>query len=232
MKRLLIILLSTLSLTAFAQTDKLVRSISYELGKVEGSIPQINMLLKKGEKVQAREMVEEALKQMEKIEAYQKEAALLDDTIEEEDLFIPQARETKRFLINKANQLKNAIGIYINCEAKLFDKDYTTFKEELQGQLAGSGYSFTEDSESADWIIDISASSHEGNKMTTGGFATYFSYVDLKLSIDKKANGKRVYQNAFSEKGGDNRNYENAAKEAYQEIASQIIGVIKNQITQ
>lgn len=232
MKRLLVILLSVFSITAFAKTDKLVRRIAFELSKVEGSIPQINMLIKKGEKMAAREMVETALLQIEEIESWQKEAALSDDVFEDEDLNILQTQETKRFLINKANQLKNAIGIYINCEAKLLDNDYALFKEELQGQLAGASYSFVDDAESADWIIDISASSREGNKMTTGSFVTYFSYVDLKLSINKKANGKRVYQNAFSEKGGDNRNYENAAREAYQEITSQIITIIKNQIKQ
>lgn len=48
MKKLFIILISTLSLVSFTQADNLTRLISYELGKVEGSIPQINMLIKKG----------------------------------------------------------------------------------------------------------------------------------------------------------------------------------------
>ena len=231
MRRLWIIILSVLSLTAFAQTDKLVRRISYELGKVEGSIPQINMLMKKGEKVQAREMVDAALQQMEQIEAYQKEAALMDETIEDEDLFILQAQETKRFLVNKANQLKNAIGIYISCDAKIFGNDYS-LKDELEGQLADLGCSFVEEKEQADWVITISASSREGNKMTAGGFSTYFSYVDLTMSIDKVANGKRVYQNAFSEKGGDTRSYEFAAKEAFMEISPQISAIIKEQVKQ
>lgn len=232
MKKLLIILLAIFSLTAFAQTDKLVRRISYELGKVEGSIPQINMLIKKGEKVQAKEMVNEALLQIEKIEAYQKEAALLDEAIDEADLFIPQTQETKRFLVNKAAQLKNAIGVFILCDAQLFDSDYSTLKEEIQGQLTDMGCSFLEEQEGADWLIVISASARQGNKMVTGNFSTYFSYVDLKLSIDKTANGKRVYQNAFSEKGGDTRSFENAAREAYRELFPQISAIIREQISQ
>ena len=231
MKRIFIILLSVFSLTAFAQTDKLVRRISYELGKVEGSIPQINMLMKKGEKVQAREMVDAALTQMEQIEAYQKEAALMDETIDDEDLFISQTQETKRFLVNKANQLKNAIGIYIICNAHIFEHDYL-LKEEIEGKLVDLGCSFVDEKEQADWIITISASSREGNKMSTGNFTTYFSYVDLQQSIDKVVDGKRVYQNVFSEKGSDTRSYEFAAKEAYQELISQIVPAIKNVIQQ
>lgn len=230
MKKLFIILISTLSLVSFTQADNLTRLISYELGKVEGSIPQINMLIKKGEKVQAREMVEEALRQMEQIEKYQKEASINGEEIDEEELLIPQAQETKRFLVNKASQLKNAIGVYIDCDAKIFGNEYSVV-DEIQGQLADIGCSFLDEKEKADWVVTIHASSKEGNKMVTGSFTTYFSYVELKLSIDKIVNGKRVYQNAFNKKGGDTRNYEYAAKEAYQEIISEITSIIKEQIT-
>ena len=68
MKRLFIILLSIFSISAFGQTDKLMRQIALELGKVEGNLPQINILAKNGEKAQARAMIEEALLQIEKIE--------------------------------------------------------------------------------------------------------------------------------------------------------------------
>lgn len=231
MKKLLIILLSVFLLIPFTHADNLTRRISYELGKVEGTIPQINMLIKKGEKVQAREMVEEALKQMEQIEAYQKEAALNGYDMDEDDLLIPQTQETKRFLVNKAAQLKNAINVYIRCEAKVFDNEYRTLTEEIQGQLSDLGCSFLDNAEQADWTITITASSRQGNKMQKGNFTTYFSYVDMQLTIDKMANGKRVYQNAFKEKGGDTRNFEYAANEAYQEIISQITPIIKEQIT-
>jgi len=231
MKKLFILLFAAFSLTSFAQSDKLIRSITYELGKVEGTIPQINMLIKKGEKVQAREMVDDALKQIEQIEQKQKEAALYGDFEEEEDMLISQTQETKRFLVNKANQLKNAISIYISCDAKLFTQEYASFKNEIQGQLADLGCSYVENPEQADWVINISSSAREGNKMTTGNFTTYFSYVDLQLSIDKVANGKRVYQNTFTEKGGNNISFERAAQEAYQELSPQISAVMKEYIS-
>ncbi len=231
MKKLLIILLSICSLTSFAQTDKLVRRISYELGKVEGSFPQINMLIKKGEKVQAREMVNAALLQIEKIEEKQKEASLIGD-VDEEDLFIPQTQEAKRFLINKANQLRNGINVYIHCNAQLFKEEYRYLTEEIQGYLSEIGCAFVDSIESADWAIYIDAKTREGNKMTSGKFTTFFSYVDLRLSIDKTANGKRVYQNSFSEKGGDTRSFEQAAYEAYHELTPQVSAIIKEHIQQ
>lgn len=80
MKHLFIIFLSTLFLSVFAQslpTDvteraklarQLTRSIPMELGKIEGNMQQINVLIKKGEKVQAKAMVDEALQKIAKIE--------------------------------------------------------------------------------------------------------------------------------------------------------------------
>ena len=76
MKHFFIILISVLSLSVFAQTlsndeaerakmaRQLTRGIPAELGKIEGAMPQINILIKKGEKMQAKAMVEEALRQI------------------------------------------------------------------------------------------------------------------------------------------------------------------------
>lgn len=242
--KIFLFILLSLSLVAFSQSipaDKeeqlqlikqLSRTIPLELGKVEGTLPQINILIKKGEKVQARAMVEDALQQISQIESNQKILMQIDETADDESLMIEQVQETKRFLVNKANQLKNAISIYISCEAKLFTREYAFLKNEIQGQLADFGCSYVENPEHADWVIYVSASAREYNKMELGNFATYFSYVDLQLSIDKTANGKRVYQNSFSAKGGNNFSFERAAQEAYKELSPQISTIIKEYIFQ
>ena len=56
--------------------------------------------------------------------------------------------------------------------------------------------------------------------------------MDIQLTIDKIANGKRVYQNAFSEKGGNNLSFERAAQEAYKELSPKISKIIQEQIQQ
>lgn len=232
MKKLFILLLSVLSLTATAQNDKLVRQITYELGKVEGSIPQVNMFMKKGEKVQAREMVEDALKQIEQIEDWQKQAMLANEQLDEEELLIDQTRDIKRFFVKKQAQLKNGIGIYIQSDAKLYDKEYAALKDAIQGQLTDLGCAFLDDAEQADWVVNISASAREGEKLVTDYANTWITYVDVQLSIDKVAAGKRVYQNAFSEKAGDPRSAEHAAREAYKYAAQKVSTVIREQIMQ
>lgn len=241
MKQILTFLFAVLSITVFAQslpTDEaeraklarqLTRSIPMELGKIECTMPQINMLLKKGEKVQARTMVEEALQQISKIEADQKTLALLDEAADDEILMTAEVEEAKRYLTDKANKLRNAIGIYITCDAKLFDVEYPVFLKELQGGLSQMGVSFVDSVEQADWKITITASTREYNKTENG---TYFAYADAQLAIDKLANGKRVYEDAISEKGGHTHNYDKAAREAYRYLSSRISTIIKEQIAQ
>lgn len=244
MRNFFIIILSVCSLSIFAQslpTDnservklarQLTRSIPMELGKIEGTMPQINILIKKGEKAQAKAMVEDALQQIAKIESDQKTLALLDEAADEEILMTAELEETKRYLTDKANKLRNAIGIYITCDAKLFDADYPVFLKELQGELSQLGVSFLDSVEQADWKINLNANAREYNKVDFGGAANYFVYVDVQLAIDKLANGKRIYEDAISEKGGHTHNYDQAAREAYKHLIPRVSSIIKEQIAQ
>ena len=242
MKQILTFLFAVLSITVFAQslpTDEaeraklarqLTRSIPMELGKIEGIMPQINILIKKGEKVQARTMVEDALQQIAKIKADQKTLALLDETVDDEILMTSEVADAKRFLTDKANKLRNAIGIYITCDAKLFDVENTAFLKELHGELSQFGVSFVDSVNQADWAINIQAKAREYNKVELGGATSYFVYVDAQMTIDKIANGKRVYEDAISEKAGHTFNYEQAARDSYKHLVPRIGAIIKEQI--
>ena len=244
MKKLFIYLFAILPLIALAQTSptndidratltrQLKHSIPLEFDQVESTLPQINILLKKGEKSLARTMVDEALQKIAKIEADQKTLAQIDENVDEEALMINQVQETKRYLVSKANLLRNAIGIYIVCDAKLFEDEYPTFLKDIQGELSKFGVTFVDSVQQADWAIYLSASSREYNKMDYSASTTYFSYVDTQLTIDKISNGKRVFENTMSEKGGHTINYEQAARDAYKKIAPKISAIIKEQIQQ
>ena len=86
--------------------------------------------------------------------------------------------------------------------------------------------------EQADWKINLNANAREYNKVDLGGAANYFVYVDVQLAIDKLANGKRIYEDAISEKGGHTMNYEQAARQAYKDISPKISEILKKQIQQ
>ena len=74
------------------------------------------------------------------------------------------------------------------------------------------------------------ANAREYNKVELGGAANYFVYVDAQLTIDKIANGKRVLEDAVSEKGGHPLNYRQAALEAYKQLVPRLSEAIKEQI--
>lgn len=231
MKRTFIILLSLFSLSLFAQTEQLIRQISFDLDKIEGLLPQINILAKKGEKAQAKIMVTDALKQIESIEKNQQLVAQLDENIDEDLLMLSETQEIKNYLVNKANQLRY-VYVFIQCQATLFDGDYPSLKSEIKGQLSNLNFSYVENEETADWIVNIIASTREGGKMAIGSTFTYFAYVDATISIYKASTRQRIFEDKISEKGGHTHNYEQAARDAYKHIVPRISSIIKEQIQQ
>lgn len=218
----------------FAQTNQkqvqqLSQQISLEIEEIDAALPQINILMKKGEKAKAKTMVKKALKQIEKIEAEYKQLAQLDEIAAKEIQPLSQILETKRYLIVKASTLRYT-SVYIICEAKLFDTDYSTILNEIQSSLSDNNVSFVDGDSISDWVVKISAKAREYNKADFGGMSNYFSYVDAKTIIEKTSSGKRIVEKTFSEKGGSPISFEQAAQEAYKKLSPQISATIKEYI--
>lgn len=228
-----IILLSVFSLAAFVQADgqQLVRKITTEVDAVDATLPQINISIKKGEKAQARTMIEKALKQIETIEADYKRLAQTGESAAEDVPSLSQLLETKQYLMNKANQLRYTC-IYLQCDAKLMNSDYTTFKDDILTALSGENVSFVDSAGVLDWTITITAKVSETKKSDFGGMSTYFAYVSAKTVMEKASNGKRVLDKTLTEKGGSPFSYEQAAQEAYKSLAPKVSALIKEQIAQ
>ena len=232
-KLLTLVLLSVFWLTAVAQTDtqRQTRQITMEIDAVDAMLPQINMLVKKGEKGQAKEMIEKALQQIEKTERHLKQLGQLDDTADEDMPSIAQIQETKTYLTNKLNQLRYT-NIYVSCTAQLFGNEYSALKDEILSALSENNVSFVESEDVSDWTVNVIASAREFSKAEFGGMSSYFSYVDAKTVIVKTATGKRLQEKSISEKGGSPFGYEQAAQEAYKQLSSQISAIIKERIQQ
>lgn len=232
MKKLFLIHIVALSLTAFAQTDshQLARQVTTEVDAVDATLPQINILIKKGEKGQAKTLIEKTLRQIEIIEADYKRLAQINEAENADVPSLAQLQETKHYLTNKANQLRYT-NVYIRCEAKLFDGEYSTLLDDIQSILSENNVSFVDSANVSDWTITISAKAREYNKAEFGGTSTYFAYVDAKTVIVKTATGKRLQENSVTEKGGSPFGFEQAAQEAYKAIVPKISAIIQEQIT-
>ena len=229
--KICILLLFVFSLSLAAQTDSrsLVQRINVEAEAVDAILPQINILIKKGEKSQAKALVEKALKQINQIEADQKQLALLDASAVEEVPSMDEIQTTKRLLTNKYNQLRYT-RVHIKCDAELFDEEYDDLQDLIQSGLAGSDVSFVDDEDESDWTITIKAKAREYNKASYGNAVTYFAYVDVKTSIIKTSTEQPVFDKTLSEKGGSPRGFEQAAQGAYRRIAPKVSALIQEQL--
>lgn len=233
MRKLVFILLSVFSLITFAQTEnhQLAQQIIEKNDAIDATLPQINILIKKGEKGQAKVLIEKTLQQAEQIEKDRQRLTQMGESDDAEVPSLAQLQETKRYLTNKANQLRYT-AVYITCAANLFGEDYMSFCEEINGALTDFDVSFVEDEESAEWVVSVIVKAREHTKNEQNGMTTYFAYADADVFVVKTATGKRVCQKRISEKGGHFRGYNYAAQEAYKFLVSKISAIIKEQITQ
>ena len=236
-KRLSIFLFLLLPLILLAEvqdtvltSSQLVKRIAIEIDEVDATLPQINILLKKGEKIQAKKMVHGALSRINRIEAYQQQLIQSNEPVEAEDLMLEQTRTTKNYLQAKANQLRYSIKLFVTCTATIFNANYSYFSGYILRDLADMSVTFVNSPQEADWIVTITASARESNYTKWGDVSTYFSSVDALIVIDNNIIGQRVYQNALSEKGGHTQDYTQAAQTAYERLAPKICNIIREQI--
>ena len=179
----------------------------------------------------AKEMIEKALKQTAQAEVLIKDLLQTDEAAAEEVPSLAQIQETRQYLTDKANRLRYT-GVYLQCEAEMFESDYPVLEAEVRNGLNGSDVLFADSAGVSDWTVTVSARAREYRKNDFGGISSYFSYVDARTTIVKASTGKRVYDNTFTEKGGSPLGFVQAAEEAYRQIAPLISEAIKKQIEQ
>ena len=226
----------TISAFAYVKKSTLIRQleeqITVALTKVEMSLDQVDQLIATGQKLQARSAAEKALPLFTEVDEAQKLLVAVDTEATEETLMLSETRQLQQRLMAMVTQLKNALTICIKVHATAFDSPYPALQEELKGALSQFGCNFVTDPSTADWVIDISATAREYNKVATSNINTYFAYVDATISITKTATGQRVYENIFTEKGGHTHNYQQAARDAYKYLTPKISQVVREQVKQ
>ena len=233
-KPYLLVLALAVSIIALAQNNWQIsteaKHIIVEMDAIESLLPQINVLSKKGEKSQAKELSQNALQRIQKIETKRSQLVQLGE-IDENLPSLAQIQEIKVYLNNKLHQLQ-IVYVYFHCNAEIFGKEYTTLKDDILSELSKCDVSFVDSANLSDWSITITAKTREFNKADFGSMSSYFSYVDAKTIIEKQSTRQRIYENTISLKGGHTQNYEQAARQAYKDISPRISAIIKEQIQQ
>ena len=187
-------------------------------------------MIERGDKIQAKNSLSNLQTTLNDIENDQRVMLSIAPSVTDEDLAIEDYNHLKERFCALRAELKNAINIYLVCDALIFGSNYNPLKGEIQGELSKMGCTFTPSSNNSDWAIHITAIAREYNVTELGGMKQYYAYVDAKIIVEKATTGQRIYENAISEKGGHTHNFEQAARQAYRDISPKISEIIKQQI--
>ena len=211
---------------------QLIRRIAANHAKAEVEMESIGAMVERGDKMQAKNSLPKIQTLLDDIENDQRVMLSIDAGVTDEDLAIGETNLLKKRYQALRADLKNGITIYLICNAYMFGQTYNALKGEIQGALSPMGCTFVRTDVGADWVITVTATAREYHKSDFGNVSTYFAYVDAKISIDKGVTGQRVYEDAISEKGGHTLSFEQAARQAYQDLSPKLSAIIKEQIRQ
>lgn len=207
------------------------RQIESLLGRMEAGLENARQQEQQGSQIKGRATAEETLLLCPEVEYAQRMVALADVDATMEDLQMPRYTELVKQLAAAVNRMRHATAFFVNCQAVIDGKSFTLFDKEVRGLLADKGCHFTDDRETADWVVDIDA--EVINTEHKEGMA-YFVYVDGTLSVTNGTTGKRVFEDRLSTlgqghydgiKGGDFK-VDKAARQAYHKAAGIVADAI------
>ena len=213
--------------------NQLIKRIVLLSGKAENDLEQTMQLSEDGQKTQARRVAEQGLRQLAQAEEAQNLLAVVDETADDETLQTAHTQALKRQLSDMLSQLQNAAAVYIQCDAKLINSNYSALRGEVEGALSETGVSFVNDPAAADWAVYITAVAQEYAKTDFGSVSNYAAFVEVHVDIDQFPGKKRIYSNTItSQNKSHTKGFEPAAREAYKEITPQILSILQSQIAQ
>lgn len=211
------------------QTD---RKLSATIVKIESGLEEMDELVNNGDKLNAKTKGEKLEPFFADIDDLQRILIAVDADTDEEGLQMETTQQLRMRYVKTMAALKNGINIFLSCKADLFGSVYPTLANTIKGDLSKLGATFVTSPDQADWAIVINANARQYNAPTIGGYTTYFAYIDASIAIDKMATGQRIYEDAFSEKGGHTHNYTEAARDGYKQITPKLAAVINQYIKQ
>lgn len=206
----------------------LQRQISRLLTRAEINVEETHELISKGEKVEARKTIIQAVECMQELAEYQHIIEIIDTNIVPEDILLNESIALKKQVTRLYQEMKNGIYLYVEGECDIFGKTYLTFIQQVKEQLSDLGCSFTSDQQQADWVIDIVSTTRKMNQAQVAGFVAYFVEANVSLRITKANTQQTIFEGVWTEKGSHTNNDYEAALNAYDNLTN----VVTRKITE
>ena len=211
--------------------NQLIKRLTLGLSKAEGILEQTEQLAADGKKVEAMQMLQKGSQLLHEAEDAQTLLGIVDDSADEETLESATMQTLQKRYDALMMQLKNAVSVYLNCDAALFGEQYKPLEGKVRGELSQMGVTFVSAPEQSDWAIYITASAREHNSRQFGTMTTYTAYVDATIAIEKTKSGQRIFDaQTDAEKGTSTVSFAEAARDAYKQLSPKISETIKQQI--
>ncbi|MCM1085269.1 MAG: hypothetical protein NC357_02900 [Bacteroides sp.] len=191
-------------------------------GKIDNARSLADNYVDAGFNAKAKECLEKVLPVFEQMEAAFFWLGFFGASKEELSSYVEKRNSLEREIRQTVAGLEYGTRIYLSCSAYLGEQAYNKLSNELKGVLSASGCSFVEEPGNADWVVKVSASSRDYNSFGSGGYITYYAYVDAVLEIEKVVAGQRIFADEVSVKGGHSLNFIEAARAAYKEVSKKI----------
>lgn len=210
--------------------QKLTRQIINKITRAEIAIEEAEDLVKKGEKIAARNSILQCVKYLQEVEEHQKVIQSIDHSVVLEDLSMAESTALKQRASALYQQLKNGVFVYIGGEVSIFEKAYPAFIQQVKQDISSIGCTFTTKEEEADWVVRIQGTMREYNTHHSANFQAFFVLAEVNLQIIKGTASTTIFEGVFSEKGSHTLNTQEAARAAYQAtlypITTKIIEII------
>ena len=94
--------------------SRLMRRIAVNIGKIETELRNVDILLKRGEKIQAKSNLTSIQAMLDDIESDQRVMLSIDPSVSDEDLSIEEVTWLKKKYQTLATELKNGVNIYLD----------------------------------------------------------------------------------------------------------------------
>ena len=198
----------------------LQRQMNRLLTRIEINLEETQELIAKGEKIEARNTIKQAVEFLRELTDIQHIIEIIDTNIVPEDILLNESIALKKQVIHLYRELENGIYIHVDGECDILGNLYPTFIQQVKEELSNLGCSFTSNQQQADWIINITGTTRSMNQAKVAGFVAYFVEANVNLQITKTNTQQTIYQGAWIEKGSHTNNNYEAALDAYKKLKS------------
>lgn len=204
----------------------LQRQISRLLTRAEISLEEAQEQINKGEKLEARKTITQAVEYLQELAENQHMLETIDANILPENIFLQESIALKKQVTELYQELKNGVYICIEGECEILGQNYPAFIQILKEQLSDSGCTFTTNQHQADYVISISGTTRRTNQAQVAGFVAYFVEANVNLQITKANTQQTIFEGTWTEKGSHTNNNHEAALDAYKKLNSIVANMV------